>query len=206
MNHSIIAEGFGIRHRPVRMEDAPFLVWLRNLEHAKGKVGDSAVDVPTQQAWLKEYFERNGDYYFVVETACAGIPVGTWGIYNMKDESAEIGRWIAQPKTPTVIPSIIPGLDIAFHRFGLRTLRTKVVSTNKRVILLDKQMGFQETHSEPAAQIIGGKSVDMIHMVMTAEDWPQLRKTLMPMALMLEVQVRKWEQDAARTPHFSPVL
>jgi len=76
-----------------------------------------------------------------------------------------------------------------------------VVSTNRRVILLDKQIGFKETHYEPAAQIIGGKPVDMIHMVMQVEDWPQVRKTLLPIARMLEVQVRQWEQNASRSPH-----
>ncbi|MEI6560775.1 MAG: GNAT family protein [Verrucomicrobiota bacterium] len=203
MRHSINAEGFGIRHRPVRMEDAPFLIWLRNLDHAKGKVGDSATDVASQEAWLQAYFEREGDYYFVIETAC-GIPVGAWGIYDIARGSAEIGRWIMRPKTPAAIPAILPGLGIAFERLGLQTLRTKVVSTNRRVILLDKQIGFKETHYEPAAQSIGGKPIDMIHMVMQAEDWPQVRKTLMPMARMLEVQVRKWEQDAQHSPQEHP--
>ncbi len=205
MIHTIVAEGFGIRHRPVRMEDAPFLFWLRNLEHAKGKVGDSAADVASQEAWIEAYFERENDCYFVIETAC-GVPVGAWGVYDMTDESAEIGRWIMQPKTPAAIPSIIPGMDLVFNEFGLHSLRTKVVSSNRRVILLDRQIGFKETHSEPAAQIIGGKPVDLIHMEMKSEDWPQIRKNLMPMALMLEVQVRKWEQEAARAPHLSSVL
>ena len=204
MIHNIVAEGFGIRHRPVRMEDASFLFWLRNLEHAKGKVGDSAADVASQEAWMQAYFEREGDYYFLIETAC-GIPVGTWGIYDMQAGSAEIGRWIMLPKTPAAIPSIIPGMDIVFNQLGLQTLRTKVVSSNRRVILLDRQIGFKDTHSEPAAQIIGGKPVDLIHMEMKSEDWPQTRKNLMPMALMLEVQVRKWEQEAARAPHLSSI-
>jgi len=204
MIHSLIAEGFGVRHRPVRMDDAPFLVWLRNLEHAKGKVGDSAQDSASQEIWLKAYFERNGDYYFVIETAC-GIPVGAWGIYDVTGESAEIGRWIMRPKTPAPIPSIIPGMEIVFGNLRLHTLRTKVVSTNRRVILLDQQMGFKETRSESAAQIIGGKPVDLIHMEMQAEDWPKARKTLMPIALMMEVQVLKWEQNAARAPYLSTV-
>ena len=203
MRHSIVTEGFGIRHRPVRMEDAPFLIWLRNLDHAKGKVGDSATDVASQEAWLQAYFKREGDYYFIIEAAC-GAPVGAWGIYDIDEGNAEIGRWIMRPKTPAAIPAILPGLGIAFEQLGLHTLRTKVVSTNRRVILLDKQIGFKETHYESAAQIIGGKPVDMIHMVMHAEDWPQVRKMLMPMARMLEVQVRKWELGASRSTHEQP--
>ena len=198
MMHSIFSDGFGIRHRPVRIEDAPFLVWLRNLDHAKGKVGDSATDVPSQEAWLRDYFQRAGDYYFIIETAC-GVPVGAWGIYNITGKSGEIGRWIVRPKTPAAIPSMIPGLEIAFEQLGMSALRTRVVSTNRRVILLDQQIGFKETHIEPAAQIIGGKPVDMIHMAMQSEDWPGVRKALTPIARMLEVQVRKWEQNVART-------
>ncbi len=62
MRHAIQAEGFGVRLRPVRMEDAAFIVWLRNLDHVKGKVGDSALDAVTQKAWLEAYFDRPGDY------------------------------------------------------------------------------------------------------------------------------------------------
>ena len=42
MQHAIQAEGFGVRLRPVRMDDANFIARLRNLDHAKGRVVDSA--------------------------------------------------------------------------------------------------------------------------------------------------------------------
>ena len=57
-----------MRLRPVRLEDAAFIVWLRNLEHAKGRIGDSATDVASQKAWLQKYFDRPNDYYFLIET------------------------------------------------------------------------------------------------------------------------------------------
>src|SRR5690242_17249859 len=79
MQHTLKTEGFGVRLRPVEMEDAAFIVWLRNLEHARGRVGDSATDTAAQQAWLREYFRREGDYYFIIETN-RGIAVGAYGI------------------------------------------------------------------------------------------------------------------------------
>ena len=48
MQHTLQAEGFGVRLRPVRMEDAAFIVWLRNLEHVRGRVGDTSLDVAGQ--------------------------------------------------------------------------------------------------------------------------------------------------------------
>src|SRR5437016_3972273 len=99
MQHILRTEGFGVRLRPVQMEDATFIVWLRNLNHARGKVGDSATDPAAQQAWLKEYFRREGDYYFIIETGC-GIAVGAYGIYDLTGDSAESGRWIVRPEVP----------------------------------------------------------------------------------------------------------
>jgi hypothetical protein len=48
VKHSIQTEGFSMRLRPVRMDDAGFIVWLRNLDYVKGKVGDSASDVASR--------------------------------------------------------------------------------------------------------------------------------------------------------------
>src|SRR4051794_21143441 len=50
MRHNVQAEGWGIRLRPVRLADAEFIVWLRNLDHARGRVGDSALDTTAQQS------------------------------------------------------------------------------------------------------------------------------------------------------------
>ena len=79
MRHSLYAEEFGIRLRPVRSDDAPFIVWHRNLEHVRGRVGDSAITVQGQEKWLATYFQRGGDYYFIAETQ-AGTLLGTHGI------------------------------------------------------------------------------------------------------------------------------
>src|SRR5262245_50058972 len=103
MQHSVQAEGFGVRLRPVRLDDAAFIVWVRNLDHAKGKVGDSAKDTASQETWLNSYFQRQGDYYFIIETL-AGIPVGAYGIYDVNDGSAESGRWVIRGDVPAAIP------------------------------------------------------------------------------------------------------
>src|SRR3981189_2843718 len=107
MQHKIQAEGFGVRLRPVRENDAEFIVWLRTLDHARGRVGDSATDPVSQRAWLAEYFKRPGDYYFIIETS-GGIAVGAYGIYNVTGKSAESGRWVLRPDGPAGIPAPSP--------------------------------------------------------------------------------------------------
>ncbi len=141
MQHSLQAEGFGVRLRPVRLEDAAFIVWLRNLAHVRGRVGDTALDVAGQAAWLEKYFEREGDYYFVAETP-GGIPVGTHGVYDLAHGSAEKGRQAVRPEVMVGVTVAILATDIAFGQLGLRELRSNTVSTNQNVISLHRKSGF----------------------------------------------------------------
>lgn len=201
MEHQLKVEGFGVRLRPVRLDDAAFIVWLRNLDHAKGRVGDSATDVAGQEAWLQNYFMREGDYYFIIETA-GGISVGAYGIYDVRGRSAESGRWIIRPEVPAAIPSAMLAFDTAFGTLGLSELRVTTVSTNHLVLSLNRKFGFRQTGITPAGQIIGGQPADLVHFLLVAEDWPKVRERLLPMAQLAEKQVREWE--ATQPPPSNP--
>jgi RimJ/RimL family protein N-acetyltransferase len=196
MEHTLKAEGFGVRLRPVRMEDAAFIVWLRNLEHVKGRVGDSAADTSAQEAWLKAYFKRDGDYYFIVETA-GGTAVGAYGIYDVIADSAESGRWIIRPEVPAAIPSALLAFDLAFGALNLKQVRVTTVSTNQSVLSLNRRFGFREVGVEHGRTIIGGKPVDLVRFLMKAEEWPKPREKMLPLARLAEVQVREWERTQA---------
>jgi len=199
MEHSLQAEGFGVRLRPVLMDDATFIVWLRNLNHAKGRVGDSATDAAGQEAWLKTYFEREGDYYFVIETK-GGVAMGTCGIYGEADGSAEWGRWIIRPEAPCAISSAILAFDLAFDRLGLSELRIRAVASNQPVLSLIRKFGCRRIGIEPAGQIIGGKAVDLARFVLTTEDWSEPREWLVPLARLAETQIHDWEQTQRSKP------
>ena len=198
MRHTVQAEGFGVRLRPVRMEDAEFIVWLRNLDYVKGRVGDSAVDVISQQKWLETYFDREGDYYFIVETP-GRIPAGTYGIYNVKGNSGESGRWIIRPGVPAAVPSAVVVLDIAFNELSLREVHGSTVATNQTVLSINRKFGFRRTGVQPAAQVIGGKAVDLVNFSMTAGEWPKARERLMPLVRLAEAQVLEWERENYQT-------
>jgi RimJ/RimL family protein N-acetyltransferase len=194
MQHTLRTEGFGVRLRPVEMEDAAFIVWLRNLNHARGRVGDSATDTAAQQSWLKDYFQREGDYYFIIETS-RGIAVGAYGIYDRTGDSAESGRWIVRTDVPAAVPSAILAFEIAFEKLQLRELRVKTVSTNTNVLSLNRKLGFRQTQVEPGARIIGGQAVDLVHFLLEAKDWPTIREKFVPLARLAEKQIREWEQN-----------
>lgn len=175
------------------MEDAPFIVWLRNLDYVKGRVGDSAPDAASQEAWLTAYFKREGDYYFIVETP-GGIPLGTFGIYNITETSAEPGRWIMRREVPAAVPSVMVGFNLAFEKLGLSELQGTTVASNQPVLSLNRKFGFRLVGVEPAAQVIDGKAVDLARFVLTAKDWSESRERLVPLARVAEIQVRDWEK------------
>ena len=179
--------------RPVRMDDAAFIVWLRNLDFVKGRVGDSAADAAAQRVWLEEYFARQGDYYFIIETP-GGIAVGAYGIYDVVGASAESGRWIVRSDVPAAIPSAILAFDLAFEKLGLSELRVTTVSTNRSVLSLNRKFGFRQTGITVAGQLIAGKPVDLVHFLLDGKDWPKVRERVLPLAGLAERQVCEWEE------------
>jgi RimJ/RimL family protein N-acetyltransferase len=193
MQHALQTEGFGIRLRPVRMTDATFIVWLRNLDHVKGKVGDSAKDVAGQEAWLKKYFEREGDYYFIAETP-GGTPLGTHGIYDVRGTSAEQGRQIMRADVMAGVPTAVLATDLAFRKLKLSELRGTSVSTNLSVHSLLRKSGFKQIGVMRAAQTIDGRPVDLVQFLLTAESWFNVRVHLVPLAAVAGNQVREWEK------------
>src|SRR4051794_19454040 len=193
MDHNVTTEGFGVRLRPVRLDDAEFIVWVRNLPHVVGRVGDTPPNIAAQQAWLRTYFQRPGDYYFIVETT-GGKPLGAYGIYDVRLTSAESGRWVMRPDVPAALPTAVIAFDLAFGPLGLTELRAKTISTNQSVLSLNVKLGLQQTMVEKEAQLIGGKPVDQVHFVLSQEDWRKRREKLLPLAKFAEAQILQWEK------------
>lgn len=193
MQHSLQAEDFGVRLRPVRRGDAPFIVWLRNLDHVKGRVGDTALNVPSQEAWLEKYFSREGDYYFVAESP-GGIPLGTHGIYDLANGSAEKGRQAVRPEVMAGVAIAILATDIAFEKLKLCELRSNTVATNTNVISLHRKSGFKQIGLLREHQIIDGRPVDLVQFLLAPEDWAQARERQLPLARMAGAQILEWEK------------
>ena len=193
MRHTFQAEGFNVRLRPVRMEDAAFIVWLRNLEHVRGRVGDTALNVAGQEAWLQNYFEREGDYYFVAETP-SGVPVGTHGLYDLANGSAEKGRQAVRPEVMAGVAVAILATDIGFGQLGLREVRSNTVSTNQNVISLHKKSGFKQVGVLHNHQVIDGRPVDLVQFLLSPEDWTKARERQLPLARLAGEQLLEWEK------------
>lgn len=152
------------------------------MPHARGGVGDTVRTVEAQREWIAAYLERDGDAYFIVETE-AKDPVGTAGIYEIAGATAEWGRWIMLPGVPAALPSAILIHDLAFNGLKLTELRGCVVSTNTPVLSFHRRFGSEITGTEHNARQIGGSWIDLIWLRIRSEQWPEIRRRTLPLAL-----------------------
>ena len=181
--------------RPVRLDDAAFIVWLRGLEHAKGKLGDSATTITAQENWLESYFSREGDYYFVAETL-GGIPVGTNSIYDATGTNAECGRLIISPGVQAALPASLLTYDLAFDRLGLEEVRATSVESNQTLHSFIKKLGYRQVGVDCAARVINGQPVNIFNFVLKAAEWRQQREKLIPLADYAARRIAEWESRA----------
>jgi RimJ/RimL family protein N-acetyltransferase len=190
MNHSVSIAGYNTRLRPVRILDAEFILRLRNMPHVVGTVGDTVPEVAGQRRWIQDYFQRNNDYYFIIESLL-GHPWGTIGIYNFTAGGAEWGRWIILPGIMAAVPSAVLVHQLAFQHFGLAELRGEVVSGNSKVLSFQRRFGCLETGIVRQNRIIQGKPVEMVRFVMSRIQWTGACKRL---NLLAEVAGRSLEE------------
>jgi hypothetical protein len=84
--------------------------------------------------------------------------------------------------------------DHAFGKLKLRELRANAVSTNVTVHSLLRKSGFKKVGVVRAAQVIGGKPVDLAQFSLTAEAWSKVRDSLLPLAGQAGIQALEWEK------------
>jgi hypothetical protein len=169
--HNINVEKFGVRLRPVRLEDAEFIVRLRNSPLAAGNIGDSAPDKASQEAWLRSYFERANDLYFIVERVRDSRAVGTCGIYHIERNVGQGGRWLIEPGVPAAAASCWLSFHTCFDILGLEVVLRRAVESNKEVISFHRRIRNPCVGLSANSQVINGKRIRLVEFRTTKADW-----------------------------------
>lgn len=175
MVHNIILEGYGCRMRPITLDDAEFMVYVRRQPHARGNIGDTSESIEKQKAWILNYFKKDDAYDWILTESETGRPVGVVALYNIRDGVAEPGRWVVLPDASFSIATT----DLLLYRFAFEQLKLErlvfnVVSFNKKVLKFHRLFGAVETHVETNARSINGSPVDFVWFEVTREQWPAL--------------------------------
>lgn len=165
------------RYRPVMIEDAEFIVVLRNQKHAKGMIHDTSMDVECQRQWIRDYLNRKNEYYWIIETL-SGTPIGTIGFYNYDEEKNQIesGRWVMmRGHSLDSFSGEILLKDFAFNILKVERVVCDVVIENKKVIVLHKFLGERELRREMREDKLSDSVIEVVCFEVTKEMWKSNR-------------------------------
>lgn len=190
MNHHIIAERFGIRLRPVTMDDADFIYQIRRHPELSKYIGEFDAQYSVHQRWLEEYLQREGDYYFCIELL-TGKPVGTIAIYNIANQSGSWGRWIITPTVPAAPASVWLIFHVAFDLLGLSEVYSNTVMENGSVVSFHDHCGLLRTGIERDGLTIKGVSYDLVIHQAAKENWSAIQQRLLRPAAFAERLLRE---------------
>lgn len=168
MNHKIHRNGIGYRLRPVRIEDAQFIVDVRLEDKDRNRfINTISEDVRLQEEWINRYLERDGDYYFVIENKLTGDKEGLVGIYDLVDGKAEWGRWVVKKGSLCTVESLFLVFQVAFENLELKELFCRTISVNEAVVSLHDSLpqmrrGVLENYLE-----LNGEKYDVVEHYVT---------------------------------------
>jgi RimJ/RimL family protein N-acetyltransferase len=177
MQHDISLACVRYRLRPVTLEDAAFIVEIRNDPSLNRFLHKVSPRVEDQVEWLNRYFERPDDYYFIVEEANSGQPQGTVGIYDVaKDAGSAIwGRWVVKGGPVAGVESAWLICEAGFSKIGLTALRPLVLTENKKILSFHDNFGCTRVGILEDYFLVRGERKSAIEYRITSAEWPTIR-------------------------------
>ncbi len=145
MRHNLQLRGHRFGLRPVRDDDAAFIHELRSTSERARFLNRGAATLELQQTWLAHYFERAGDYYFVIEDQVNGRAEGLVGIYNLDTDAAaaEWGRWMLRSDSVAAVESALLTYRCAFDELHLELVFCKTLLDNRQVLSFHDRSGLR---------------------------------------------------------------
>lgn len=148
----MIVKGKNIQLRPVEVEDAAFIVKLRNHPERSRYLHPVSQNVDAQIAWIKSYKKREStgeEFYFIIENNKTGALYGTIRLHDMIGDTFTWGSWIILPESPkkTAIETLVTLYEYAF---GLKLEKSHfyVKKDNLHAISFYDRFGAIRTHED----------------------------------------------------------
>jgi RimJ/RimL family protein N-acetyltransferase len=193
MRHEIVLEGDAFRLRPVALSDAAFIAGLRSDTKERLRfVHRVDPDPALQEVWLKEYFNRPGDYYWIVERKHDSRPEGTISLYNLEEENqtAEWGRWVLRSGSLAAPESSLLVYLAAFDLLGLANVYCLTVSANSPVVSFHDSSGAKREALLTNYFAIDGQQFDAVRHRVMHDDFPVLKSRLLHLSVMIGTKMK----------------
>jgi RimJ/RimL family protein N-acetyltransferase len=183
LQHDLKLTGYRFALRPVRMDDSLFIATLRNDRLRAGFLNRGAESAAAQQEWLQGYFERAGDYYFVIEQRVGHGMDGLLAIYNLNADrrEAEWGRWVVRDGSFAAVESAWLLYRMAFETLRLESVYCRTIEANGQVVSFHDHCGLLRS---PAAVdlVVDGETRSGIEHRLTRRQYPETARRLQMLA------------------------
>lgn len=193
MRHNLSIEGYAFRLRPIVDTDAAFVVALRSNPELNRYLHAGANRLKDQLAWLAQYYEREGAYYFVIERCTNGMSEGVIGLYDidLAARSGEWGWWILRPSSLAGVESAYLIYRTAFELLGLSSVHCCTVSDNDKVVSFHDSCGitarkFLSQHFE-----LGGHRHDAVEHHVDLASWIGIKPGLEQLAQLTARRINR---------------
>lgn len=185
MKREIRVERFGIRLRPVTLQDAEFIFQLRRTPELSRFIGQFSDDFDSHVAWLQRNLPRPDDYYFIIESI-DGIPAGTIAIYDIREGRGNWGRWMIEKSVPAAPASAWLIFHVAFDLLGLHEVFSNTIIDNVRTVSFHDRCGAVRDRIDKGAMDIDGTAYDVVIHTIGKKQWPDVSAALLPAAQFAE--------------------
>lgn len=126
--------------KSANVDDAEFTLALRQNPLLTRYLPKLDISLEQQKSWILSQREKEGDYFFVVNTL-EDKPIGTVSVYNIQGDSAESGRLALIGNAFQNTEASLLLFKFAFEILGLQIVTGYIVDGNKRAERFNKQFG-----------------------------------------------------------------
>jgi len=180
MRHDIELEGYAFRLRPISDADAGLVLNLRCDPELSRFLHGTPPRMSDQLAWFAAYYERPGDFYFVVERRRDATAEGLIAIYDV-DETARVGEWgrwilkrgsLAAPESAWLI------YRCAFEQLALESVYCRTVADNAAVVSFHDACGIKHKRRLTEHFELRGQRLDAMEHEVDRESWQEVAPKL----------------------------
>jgi RimJ/RimL family protein N-acetyltransferase len=184
LKHDIHIKGFAFRLRPIALSDAKFIVELRNDSTLTKYLHPISPLVKDQEAYLENYFTREGDYYFVIERM---NPEGLIALYNIDKNAkkAEFGRWVLRRGSQAAVESALLLYQVAFNHLNLERVYCHTIKENHKVVSFHNSCGLTTERILRQHVTLNNIYYDVVEQRLIRERWPDVEANLSSKAAIL---------------------
>ena len=134
----------------IELDDAFFILSLRNNKKNSEYLNPTNISLEEQSTYIKSYFKKDTEYYFIIKEKITKKNIGTVRVYNINNPSFCWGSWIIYDTEiiSAALESCLLIYFFAFNYLQLTNANFDVRKDNKKVISFHKKTGAQVTSED----------------------------------------------------------